>query len=83
MIWSYPITPHWTDDPKRHEFCRRMNQLVDVRRMSKRAAMMVVDAAMFGIGCVEGEVRDRIQKELEASDESKRESNTGTLQSKP
>ena len=35
------------------------------RGLSHHAAVIVVDAAMLGIGCLEGEVRKRIQKELD------------------
>ena len=33
------------------------------RGLSARAATITVDAAMYGIGCVEGEIRARIEKE--------------------
>ena len=33
------------------------------RGMTARAATITVDAAMYGIGCVEGEVRARIERE--------------------
>lgn len=65
------------------ERCTRVTNLVELRQMSRRAAEIVVDAAMFGIGCTEGIVRDRIQKELEANDESKRQGDSSPLQSKP
>jgi hypothetical protein len=33
------------------------------RLMSKKAAATVVDGAMSGIGCIEGQVRERIEQE--------------------
>jgi hypothetical protein len=48
----------------------RIMRLVEApRMMSIRAAVTVVDAAMFGIGCVEGTVRAEIQKRIEAENE--------------
>jgi hypothetical protein len=41
----------------------RIDRLMTVRGMTLRAARTVVDAAMFGVGCVEGEVRERIELE--------------------
>jgi len=34
--------------------------------MTPEAAARVVDAAMFGIGCVEGTIRQQVQKKLDA-----------------
>lgn len=45
------------------ERCTRINRLVTERLMTKRAATIVVDAAMFGIGCLEGEMRAKIELE--------------------
>lgn len=45
------------------EWFARVRSLMDRRGMSYRGAKTVVDAAMFGIGCLEGEVRERIAKE--------------------
>lgn len=45
----------------------RITRLVEKPRcMTPRAAAIVVDAAMFGIGCLEGEVRKKIQEEQDA-----------------
>ena len=42
----------------------RIQKLMDPpRRMTFEAARTVVDAAMYGIGCIEGEVRARIEAE--------------------
>ena len=45
------------------EWTDRVLALQVNRGMTARAATIVVDAAMFGIGCIEGEVRERIEKE--------------------
>jgi len=42
----------------KREYLERVQRLA-VRGMSQRAAQIVVDAAMFGYGCLEGEVRAR------------------------
>jgi hypothetical protein len=42
---------------------QRILHLMFLRGMTQRAATIVVDAAMFGIGCTEGDVRTRIEKE--------------------
>ena len=47
----------------RDRYWARVEHLIEARKMTLRAARVVVDAAMYGEGCVEGEVRDRIQKE--------------------
>jgi hypothetical protein len=48
---------------QREEYWRRVARLVlRPRSMTLRAARIVIDAAMFGIGCVEGEVRAKIAK---------------------
>ena len=44
------------------ERARRIMNLIVNRDMSLRAASIVVDAAMYGIGCVEGKVRDEIER---------------------
>lgn len=55
------------------ERARRILTLVEKpRMMSMNAAVTVVDAAMSGIGCIEGEMRKRIQEEQDA--ESRRNS---------
>ena len=41
----------------------RIIRLQTSRGMTPRAATIVVDAAMYGIGCTEGEVRARVEKE--------------------
>ncbi len=51
------------------EYIVRVDKL-KARGMTDRAARIVIDAAMYGIGCIEGVVRARIQKELEADNES-------------
>ncbi len=43
----------------------RIWRLIYLRGMSPRAAATVVDAAMFGIGCIEGNVRREVQKKLD------------------
>ena len=49
-------------DLEMYEYSQRIMRLVDAPRlMSIRAATTVVEAAMFGIGCIEGEVRARIE----------------------
>lgn len=54
---------------KRWERNHRVLRLVQgPREMSPRAAATVVDAAMFGIGCTEGTVREEIQKRLDRED---------------
>lgn len=61
--------PH-TSDEKRSEWARRVGQLIVVRGMSGRAARIVVDAAMFGIGCLEGTVRKQIEEESRGKENS-------------
>ena len=49
---------------ERDLYWERIQRLVlRPRSMTLRAAHVVVDAAMYGIGCTEGEVRDRIALE--------------------
>ena len=49
-------------DLEMYEYSQRIMRLVDPpRSMSLHAATIVVEAAMFGIGCIEGEVRARIE----------------------
>jgi hypothetical protein len=43
------------------ERARRIMNLIVNREMSLRAASIVVDAAMYDFGCVEGKVRDKIE----------------------
>ena len=45
------------------EWTARVAALQVNRGMTARAATITVDAAMYGIGCTEGEVRARIEKE--------------------
>jgi hypothetical protein len=45
------------------EYNARVARLIYEREMTARAAKTVVDAAMYGIGCIEGEVRKRIEDE--------------------
>jgi hypothetical protein len=44
------------------ERARRIMRLIVNRDMSLRAASIVVDAAMYGVGCIEGEVRAEIER---------------------
>ena len=44
----------------------RITRLIEDRGMTPKAAATVVDAAMFGIGCIEGQVRKKIQEEIDA-----------------
>ena len=49
-------------DLEMYEYSQRIMRLVDAPRlMSIRAATITVDAAMFGIGCVEGDMRAKIE----------------------
>ena len=41
----------------------RIIRLQTSRGMTPRAATIVVDAAMYGIGCVEGMIREKIERE--------------------
>lgn len=43
------------------EYVARIMLLVLERDMTPRAAKIVVDAAMYGRGCVEGQVRAKIE----------------------
>lgn len=47
-------------------FSRVAHQLS--KGLSPRAAEIVVDAAMFGIGCTEGRVREEQQKRIDAGE---------------
>ena len=42
------------------DYDRRLEKLLE-RGLSPREASIVLNAAMFGIGCIEGEVRARIE----------------------
>ena len=51
---------------KMYERATRITRLIEKpRMMTPEAAARVVDAAMFGIGCVEGDVRKQIQARLD------------------
>jgi hypothetical protein len=52
------------------EWASRIGRLIVERGMTYRAARIVVDAAMYNIGCTEGTVRKRIEEE-------QREANAG------
>ena len=54
-----------------NEYQNRVLDLIEKRGMSPRAATIVIDAAMYGIGCIEGEVRAAIeaQKKKPTSEE--------------
>jgi hypothetical protein len=43
------------------ERATRIVKLMATRNMTQHAATIVVDAAMFGIGCLEGEVRAKVE----------------------
>ena len=45
------------------EWTARVAALQVNRGMTPRAATIVVDAAMYGIGCVEGMIREKIERE--------------------
>jgi hypothetical protein len=48
-------------DAKLLEYALRVTELTKAPRlMTVRAAVVVVEAAMFGHGCIEGEVRERV-----------------------
>ena len=50
-----------------NERATRITRLIErPRLMTPEAAARVVDAAMFGIGCVEGTIRQQVQKKLDA-----------------
>ena len=50
-------------DLEMYEYSQRIMRLVDAPRlMSIRAATITVEAAMFGIGCIEGKVREEIER---------------------
>ncbi len=50
-------------DEKSQERFDRIRHLVEDHGMAFRAARTVVDAAMYGIGCTEGTVREKIERE--------------------
>jgi hypothetical protein len=52
----------------REIYWERIVRLVE-RGLTLRAAHIVVDAAMFGIGCVEGTVRVEQQKRIDRGEE--------------
>ena len=43
----------------------RITRLIEERGMTPKAAATVIDAAMFGIGCLEGRVRAEQQERLD------------------
>ena len=45
------------------ERAERIIRLQTGRGMTPRAARIVVDAAMYGIGCTEGKMREKIERE--------------------
>jgi hypothetical protein len=56
------MTGKFKEDRQVYEWSKRVLRLTNPpRSMSPKAAMLVVDAAMFGIGCIEGKVRKRIE----------------------
>jgi hypothetical protein len=50
-----------TIDWERLEYAYRVQRLTD-RGLTPRAARVVVDAAMYGIGCTEGRIREEIER---------------------
>ena len=70
------------------ERAERITRLIEEKWMTPEAAAIVVDAAMFGIGCVEGRVREEQQARLDkglpahvsSSDAPNIESNSGPIQ---
>jgi hypothetical protein len=50
------------------ERAHRITRLIEERGMTPAAAATVVDAAMFGIGCLEGTIRARIEREKRGVD---------------
>jgi len=70
------------------ERAERITRLIETKPfMTPRAAAIVVDAAMFGKGCIEGKVRAEQQKRIDKGlpahvssyDESNSQSNTGPM----
>lgn len=56
-------------DQQMYEYSQRILRLTSPPRMlSIRAATIVVDAAMFGEGCIEGKVRAEQQKRIDAGE---------------
>lgn len=56
-------------DRQMYEYAQRILRLVNPpRMMSVRAATIVVEAAMFGEGCIEGKVRAEQQKRIDAGE---------------
>lgn len=49
----------------REEYHIRVERLVEERGMTLQAATIVVDAAMYGIGCIEGTMRKQIQEKID------------------
>ena len=49
------------------ERAERIIRLQTSRGMTPRAATITVDAAMYGIGCVEGMIREKIEREKVSS----------------
>ena len=47
----------------------RITRLIEQRYMTPEAAAIVIDAAMFGIGCIEGKVREEQQKRIDAGEQ--------------
>lgn len=61
---KYPMS-----EPEREEYWKRVARLVlRPRSMTLQAAQIVIDAAMFGIGCVEGRVREDQQRRIDAGE---------------
>jgi hypothetical protein len=50
-------------------WAQRVGRLIFEREMTYRAACIVVDAAMFSIGCVEGAVREAQQKRIDKGEQ--------------
>ena len=48
----------------------RIYELMRTRGMTRSSATVVVDASMYGKGCLEGQVRAKVQAEIDKRDDS-------------
>lgn len=77
------MSPLACEDVAAERFAR-IDRLVTQRGMTATAAAIVVDAAMFGIGCLEGEVRARIEAQKhKETNEPNSESSARSVERKP
>lgn len=65
-IGTFKTGEHNWDDLVMSDRADRITRLIEDRGMTPKAAATVVDAAMFGIGCLEGTIRKKIQEEIDA-----------------